>query len=139
MEPNYRYKLPENRHQEKKKPCYIRILKNVIKFYDAPSLWYAAELLRRKLSPEKRKHLTLCTMLSNDSEELVELTDIALNAMKLGMPLPPFFSAADDAQWWSERASPSELEAYAVNCLLRLSKKRQRDFVNYVMRRVTDG
>ena len=78
-------------------------------------------------------------MLSNEPDEIVELTDAALEKLTFGLPLPPFNSPKEDAKWWSERASPSEREAYAVHCFLALSKKRQREFLRYIQRKLIDG
>ena len=47
------------------------------------------------------------------------------------MPSPPLCSSIDEAQWWSERASPYELEAYATHCFLKLSEAQQRDCAKY--------
>ena len=50
---------------------------------------------RRQCGPsdcrrDQRKDLTLCTMLSNEPDELVELTDAAFEKLTFGKPLPYF-------------------------------------------------
>ena len=39
-------------------------------------------------------------MLSNDPDEIVELTDVALKGLTFGMPLPPFSSPKEDVDAW---------------------------------------
>ena len=119
--------------------CNICILSDAVNLFETQAMREAAAELRHRLSAEKRKYLTLCTMLSNEPDEIVELTDAALKRLTFGMPLPPFNSPKEDAKWWSERASPSEREAYVVHCFLALSKKRQREFLLYVQRKLNDG
>ena len=117
----------------------ICMLSDAVNLFDTQAMREAAAELSHKLSPEKRKNLTLCTLLSNEPDEIVKLTDAALEKLTFGMPLPPFNSPKEDAKWWSERASPSEREAYAVHCFLALSKKRQREFLRYIQRKLIDG
>ena len=117
----------------------ICILKDALNLSDLYAAWASAAALNHKLSPENRKYLTFCTLLANEPDEIVELTDVALERLTHGMPLPIFDNPKDDAKWWSERASPSEREAYAVHCFLTLSKKRQREFLRYAQRKLNDG
>ena len=119
--------------------CDLCILKDALNLLSTYLALVSAAVLRHRLSAEKRKYLTLYTMLSNEPDEIVELTDAALEKLTFGMPLPPFNSPKEDAKWWSERASPSKREAYAVHCFLALSKKRQREFLRYVQRKLIDG
>jgi hypothetical protein len=119
--------------------CSICILGDELNLFDTQAMREAAAVLRHRLSAEKRKYLTLCTMLSNEPDELVELTDEALEKLTFGMPLPHFNSPKEDAKWWSERASPSEREAYVIHCFLALSKKRQRELLRYIQGKLIDG
>ena len=119
--------------------CKMCILRNAVELCDEYALWASAAILRKKFNTQKRKFLTLCTMLSNEPDEIIELTEVALNELTFGPPLPPFSSYKEDAQWWVERASVAELEAYAVKSFLALSKPRQRDFAIYVVRKSNDG
>ena len=72
-------------------------------------------------------------MLSNEPDELVVLTNEALERHTFGMPLPNFNSPKEDASWWSEGASLSERKAYLVACYSSLSKKLQRDFIDFAL------
>ena len=119
--------------------CDLCILKDALNLLSTYFALVSAAVFSQKFSPAKRKYLTLCTMLSNEPDEIVKLTDEALERLTFGMPLPPFNSPKEDAKWWSERASPSERETYAVHCFLALSKKRQREFLRYVQRKLIDG
>lgn len=115
--------------------CDLCILKDALNLFSTYSALVSAAVLSYKLSPEKRKYLTLCTMLSNEPDELVELTDEALERLTFGMPLPPFNSPKEDAKWWSERASLSERKAYLVECYLSMNKKLQKDFIDFALKR----
>lgn len=39
-------------------------------------------------------------MLSNDPDQVVELTDVALKGLTFGMLLPPFSSPKEDVEAW---------------------------------------
>ena len=118
-----------------KNRCQVCFLNNAVKLFDTEALWKAAAVLNHKFSAEKRKYLTLCTLLSNEPDELVELTDVALKGLTFGMPLPPFNSPVEDASWWSERASLNERKAYLVACYSSLNEKIQRDFIDFAIAR----
>ena len=115
--------------------CDLCILSDAVNLFDTQAMREAAAELSHRLSAEKRKYLTLCTMLSNEPDELVELTDEALERLTFGMPLPPFNSPKEDAKWWSERASLSERKAYLVECYLSMNKKLQKDFIDFALKR----
>ena len=118
-----------------KNRCQVCFLNDAVTLFDTEALWKAAAVLNHKFSAEKRKYLTLCTLLSNEPDELVELTDVALKGLTFGMPLPPFNSPVEDASWWSERASLNERKAYLVACYSSLNKKIQRDFIDFAIAR----
>ena len=122
-----------------KKRCEICILHDALSLFDTYAAWASSAIINHRLSPDKRKYLALCALLANEPDEVVEVAEVALHFLTFGMPSPPFSSPIDEAQWWSERASPYELEAYATHCFLRLSKARQLDFAQYAMRRATNG
>ena len=118
-----------------KNRCQVYFLNDAVTLFDTEALWKAAAVLNHKFSAEKRKYLTLCTLLSNEPDELVELTDVALKGLTFGMPLPPFNSPVEDASWWSERASLNERKAYLVACYSSLNEKIQRDFIDFAIAR----
>ena len=118
-----------------KNRCQVCFLDDAVTLFDTEALWKAAAVLNHKFSAEKRKYLTLCTLLSNEPDELVELTDVALKGLTFGMPLPPFNSPVEDASWWSERASLNERKAYLVACYSSLNEKIQRDFIDFAIAR----
>ncbi|MDA8768256.1 hypothetical protein N9N20_08890 [Planktomarina temperata] len=115
--------------------CDLCILQDALTLFDNHAVWSSAAILNHKFSPKKRKYLTLCTMLSNDPDEIGELTDVALKGLTFGMPLPPFSSPKEDAKWWSEHASLSERKAYLVACYSSLSKTVQKDFIAFALKR----
>ena len=86
--------------------CDLCILKDALNLLSTYLALVSAAVLSQKFSPEKRKYLTLYTMLSNEPDELLELTDEALERLAFGMLLPPFNSPKVDTKYWSERASP---------------------------------
>ena len=118
-----------------KNRCQVCFLNDAVTLFDTEALWKAAAVLNHKFSAEKRKYLTLCTLLSYEPDELVELTDVALKGLTFGMPLPPFNSPVEDASWWSERASLNERKAYLVACYSSLNEKIQRDFIDFAIAR----
>ena len=118
-----------------KNRCQVCFLNDAVTLFDTEALWKAAAVLNHEFSAEKRKYLTLCTLLSNQPDELVELTDVAFKGLTFGMPLPPFNSPVEDASWWSERASLNERKAYLVACYSSLNEKIQRDFIDFAIAR----
>ena len=118
-----------------KNRCQVCFLNDAVTLFDTEALWKAAAVLNHKFSAEKRKYLTLCTLLSNEPDELVELTDVAFKGLTFGMPLPPLNSPVEDASWWSERASLNERKAYLVACYSSLNEKIQRDFIDFAIAR----
>jgi hypothetical protein len=80
--------------------CDLCILHDALTLFDNQAVWSSAVILNHKFSPKKRKYLTLCTMLSNDPDQVVELTDVALKGLTFGMLLPPFSSPKEDVEAW---------------------------------------
>ena len=115
--------------------CELCVLQNALNLFNTEAVWTSAAVLNCKFSPEKRKYLTLCTMLANEADDIIELTDAALKGLSFGVPLPPFSSPMEDANWWSERASLSERKAYLVACYSSLSKRFQQDFIDFAVER----
>lgn len=113
--------------------CELCILRDALTLFDTQAIWTSAAVLNCKFSPEKLRYLTLCTMLANEPDDIIELTDVALKGLSVGMPLPPFSGPMDDASWCSERASLCERKAYLVACYSSLSKKLQRDFIDFAL------
>ena len=113
--------------------CELCVLQNALTLFNTEAVWTSAAVLNCKFSPEKRKYLTLCTMLANEPDDIIALTDAALKGLSFGEPLPPFSSPMEDASWWSERASLSERKAYLVACYSSLSKRVQQDFIDFAL------
>ncbi len=94
-----------------KKQCEICILHNALSLFDAYAAWASSAIINHRLCPDKRKYLALCALLANAPDEVVKLAKIVLHLLTFGIPSPPFSSPIDEAQRWSECASPYELEA----------------------------
>ena len=122
-----------------KKKCGIFILHDALSLFDAYAAWASAAIFNHRLCPDKRKYLALCALLASEPDAVLEVAEVALHLLTFGMPSPPFSSPIDEAQWWSERTSPYELEAYATHCFLKRSETIQRDFAQYAMRRANNG
>jgi hypothetical protein len=56
--------------------------------------------------------------------------------IRAGSPVPPFTTAAAEAQDWAAWASLAELRAYAAVCFLHLPARDRRDFMDWARRKV---
>ena len=75
MHPINKAIIPIKSPFEKEKGCEIRELCQALDLLDDHAAWSSSTLLKKKLSVEKRKYLTLCKM---RLIELLELTETAL-------------------------------------------------------------
>ncbi|MBF9057946.1 hypothetical protein HKCCSP123_02005 [Rhodobacterales bacterium HKCCSP123] len=58
-----------------------------------------------------------------------------LGSLGAASPLPVFDEVEDDARWWADLASPSEIKAWLVACYARLPMREQRAFLEAAMGR----
>jgi hypothetical protein len=59
-----------------------------------------------------------------------------LGSPSAGSPLPVFDQIEDDARWWADLASASEIKAWLVACFARLPRQEQRAFLEAATGRV---
>lgn len=71
-----------------------------------------------------------------DPADACELMAAALADLSIDMPQPPLFSIMDQAAWWADMASQSELKAYTLACFVRLTPANRAAFLGYVGGRV---
>ena len=62
---------------------------------------------------------------------LVAFERLALPA-PYGMPVAPFLGAMDEADFWADMATLTELKAYCLACFTRMPAKAQVAFLGYV-------
>lgn len=74
-------------------------------------------------------------VLACDPDDRLELLERFYEALRPGFPIIPLDSIMEEAGFWADRASATELKAYALACYNRLSPSHQSDFLNYVQGR----
>ncbi|CAM3553478.1 hypothetical protein PANO111632_21195 [Paracoccus nototheniae] len=67
-----------------------------------------------------------------DPEDRLDLLEYAHEFLRAGMPMVPFGGVMDQAAFWADIASRTELKAYCLACYTRLSPRDQRAFLAYV-------
>ena len=96
--------------------------------YDA---WEGASAVwQARLTETERAALAWAALRSLDEDHAREVAYTVIQGA--GAPLPPFISPMDEASFWADIASESELKAYALACFNRLSKRDQRAFLSHV-------
>ena len=84
------------------------------------------------MSEADRQFLTICILLANDPEQIVEITDTVLERLIAGPPPPLFATPIDDAKWWVSVANLDERKAHLFACFHSLPVQLQHDFHIYV-------
>ena len=103
---------------------YALILGDFDSWEAASAIWQA------RLTDTERAALAWAAMRSLDEDHAREVAYTVIQGA--GAPLPPFISPMDEASFWADIASESELKAYALACFNRLSKRDQRAFLSHV-------
>ncbi|MCT4333790.1 hypothetical protein MU516_13040 [Paracoccus sp. YLB-12] len=84
------------------------------------------------LNRESAARSLLEAVLACDPRDRIPLMERFIDALRHGAPLPAFGGVMDEASFWADGATASELKCYAVACYSRLSAKDQRGFLGYV-------
>ena len=75
----------------------------------------------------------LCHAIADcDPEDAALIMAAALADLAAGMPIAPLIGAMDEAAFWADLATPSELDAYALACTNRMAPTRRTAFLAYV-------
>ncbi len=95
-----------------------------------PMKWAATSIIwEARLEPPERYKLAHSVMLAMLPEDIEALIADVMGAA--GYPLPPFLDPLTEAQWWAELANPAERRAYCLASFLAMTKREQRDFLDF--------
>lgn len=72
----------------------------------------------------------------DDFQLLVVHDHIGNRLIRAGSPVPPFTTAAAEAQDWAAWASLAELRAYVAACFVQLPAGDRRDFMDWARRKM---
>lgn len=65
-------------------------------------------------------------------DEALEVMRDEVEAMRAGVPLPPFISIMEEARDWAAWAIPAERKAYALACYETLTQAEQAAFLAHI-------
>lgn len=109
-----------------------RALGHAIFLADRESVAAAASLWAE--CPRFERALAAGVILSSlEPDDAIATAEVASG--RAGHPLPPLFSAFDEAVWWASIASEPEIEAFCLAAFLAMRPPRQDAFLEYVQRR----
>ncbi len=101
-----------------------------------PRKWASTAIIwEARLEPVERYELARSVMLAMRPEDTEALFADVLGGA--GYPLPTFFDPLDDAQGWADLANPIERRAYCFAAFMAMTKREQRDFINFARRGAT--
>ena len=123
--------MDEHLSFSKSKCCRFCFLEKSITLFDLATAWKTSVIIREGMSAADRQFLTICILLANDPEQIVEIADAVLEGLMAGPPLPLFATAIDDAKWWVSVANVDERKAHLFTCFHSLPNQLQRDFHSY--------
>ncbi|MGR3292308.1 MAG: hypothetical protein ACU0C9_14130 [Paracoccaceae bacterium] len=83
-----------------------------------------------RLTAEERAALAWAGLKSLTHEQAAMVAETALGGA--GMPQAAFLSDMDQAAFWADFATPSELDAYGLACFRNMRAGRQSDFLEFV-------
>jgi len=124
--------MDEYLSSRKSKCCRFCFLEKSITLFDLATAWKTSVIIRKRLPEADRQFLTICILLANDPEQIVEIADAALAGLMTGPPLPLFATPLDDAKWWVSVANLDERKAHLFACFHSLPDQLQRDFHSYI-------
>ena len=124
--------MDEHLSSRKSKCCRFCFLEKSITLFDLTTAWKTSVIIRKRLPEADRQFLTICILLANDPEQIVEIADAALAGLMTGPPLPLFATPIADAKWWVSVANLDERKAHLFACFHSLPDQLQRDFHSYV-------
>ena len=95
-----------------------------------PRHWaLTAVVWEARLEMAERYEMARSLMLAMNPEDSEALFADVLGGA--GYPIPPFLDPLDDAQWWADLANPAERRAYCLASFMAMSKREQRDFLDF--------
>lgn len=92
-------------------------------------------ILKARLSERERVQLAFIAFKSLKAENAETVAGFVVR--HAGMPIAPLFNHMDEAAFWSDMASPGELEAYCLASFTKMPAGRQDAFLDYVSGRVS--
>ena len=124
--------MDEHLSVHKSNCCRFCFLEKSISLFDLATAWKTSVIIRKRLPEADRQFLTICILLANDPEQIVEIADAVLEGLMSGPPLPLFATPIDDAKWWVSVANLDERKAHLFACFHSLPDQLQHDFHSYV-------
>lgn len=91
-------------------------------------------IIAARLSDQQRAALVFMALRALPPE-IGRQTAVSALSLHRGAPVPPLFSAMDEASRWADWASDEELDAYAVATFNRMTPARQRAFLGFIQER----
>lgn len=94
--------------------------------------WEAASLIwQARLEVDECAALATAALRSLNYEDALRVAQNVFSGV--GVPLPPFTNAMDDALFWASCASVDELEAYALASFHALDLCKRSEFIEYAL------
>lgn len=116
--------LIEDRHQRAAKALGYALTLASPKHWDSTAIIWEA-----RLELAERYELARSVMLAMCPETIEALFEDVMGGA--GYPLPPLLDPLEDAKWWADLANPSERRAYCLAAFMSMSKREQRDFLDF--------
>jgi len=107
-----------------------RMLGYALTLHDYDAWEGASAVWQARLTETERAALAWAALRSLDHDDAVTVAETALGGA--GAPDAPLFSEMDQAAFWADMASPSELDAYALACVRAMATGRRAAFLEYM-------
>lgn len=103
---------------------------------DAEAWSGLAIVLEHRLTAFERSCLLASVIGAMEIDDALLIAGMIARKARIGMPLPPFLDAVDDAAWWADNASVEERKAVLTAAFLSLPARDQDAFLSHASRRV---
>ncbi|MDQ2091343.1 hypothetical protein [Marimonas arenosa] len=95
-----------------------------------PEAWSGlGGILRARLTEYERASLLASVAAATETNLVIEVCEAVVPARSAGPPPPALSDVEDDARWWADLATLSELRAYLAACFVRLPARERRNFL----------
>lgn len=92
--------------------------------------------LRLKLDVPERRALAWAALMALDMDDALDIAQLVIPPEdRAGWPVVPLEDVVEEAAFWADYASPEELRAYAVACVMHLPSSERRAFLDTVQGR----
>lgn len=108
----------------------VRMIRYVLRLGTESAWWGLVPVLMARLTVNERTWLARISLFSLAPDDAASVAEEALYGA--GMPQAPLFNYMDEAAFWADMATTSELKAYILACFNRLSPHDRAAFLSYV-------